>query len=52
MMIDTLRLRLHRFFRRLWTRPRIDLPLAFALLVLCGVGLVTPKQRPDSRAVR
>ena len=40
-MIDTWRTRLYRFFRRIWTRPRIDLPLAFALLILCGVGLVT-----------
>ncbi|GLQ88139.1 rod shape-determining protein RodA [Dyella flagellata] len=41
MTLDVLRLRMHRFFRRMWTRPRIDLPLAFALLMLCGVGLTT-----------
>ena len=40
-MIDTLRARFHRFLRRILTRPRVDLPLAFALVVLCGVGLVT-----------
>jgi rod shape determining protein RodA len=40
-MIDTWRTRLQRFLRRIWTRPRIDLPLAFALMILCGVGLVT-----------
>jgi rod shape determining protein RodA len=40
-MIDTWRTRVYRFFRRIWTRPRIDLPLAFALVLLCCVGLVT-----------
>ncbi|MBE1159124.1 rod shape-determining protein RodA [Dyella acidiphila] len=40
-MIDTWRTRVYRFLRRLWRRPRIDLPLAFALLLLSGVGLVT-----------
>ena len=48
MIIDTLRFRLHRFLRRVWTRPRIDLPLAFALLLLCGVGLVTLYSAGDS----
>jgi rod shape determining protein RodA len=40
-MIDTWRTRLQRFLRRILTRPRIDLPLAFALVVLCCAGLVT-----------
>jgi rod shape determining protein RodA len=40
-MIDTWRTRLYRLLRRIWTRPRVDLPLAFALVLLCCVGLVT-----------
>ena len=40
-MIDTLHTRLHRFLKRILTRPRIDLPLAFGLLLLAGVGLIT-----------
>jgi len=40
-MIEIMRARMHRFLRRILTRPRVDLPLALALLVLAGVGLVT-----------
>ena len=40
-MIETMHVRLRRFLRRILTRPRIDLPLAFGLLVLAGVGLIT-----------
>ena len=40
-MIRTLNVRLHRFLRRILTRPRIDLPLAVGLLVLASIGLVT-----------
>jgi rod shape determining protein RodA len=40
-MIGTMQVRLRRFLRRIMTRPRIDLPLAFGLLVLAAVGLVT-----------
>jgi rod shape determining protein RodA len=47
-MIDTWRTRLLRFLRRHVTRPRIDLPLAFALMVLCCVGLVTLYSAGDS----
>ncbi|WP_114240564.1 rod shape-determining protein RodA [Dyella sp. C9] len=40
-MIDALQARLGRFLRRVMTRPRIDLPLAFGLLLLSATGLVT-----------
>ena len=40
-MIDELQVRLTRFLRRLLTRPRIDLPLAFGLLLLIGVVLLS-----------
>ena len=40
-MIDTLRFRFYRFMRRIFTKPRIDLPLTIALILLSGVGLVT-----------
>ena len=40
-MISTLNVRLQRFLRRILTRPRIDLPLAFGLFVLASIGLVT-----------
>ncbi|MGH8156845.1 MAG: rod shape-determining protein RodA [Rhodanobacter sp.] len=40
-MIETLHTRLRRFLKRILTRPRIDLPLAFGLLLLASVGLVT-----------
>ena len=40
-MIDTVRIRFYRFLRRILTRPRVDLPLACALFLLCCVGLVT-----------
>ncbi len=40
-MIGTISVRLQRFLRRILTRPRIDLPLAFGLFVLAMVGLVT-----------
>jgi rod shape determining protein RodA len=47
-MIDTMAIRMQRFLRRILTRPRIDLPLAAALLVLAGVGLVTLYSASDS----
>jgi len=40
-MIDELQVRLQRLLRRMMTRPRIDLPLAFGLFLLCCVGLMT-----------
>jgi rod shape determining protein RodA len=40
-MIETFHVRLRRFLRRIFTRPRIDLPLAFGLVLLAGVGLST-----------
>jgi rod shape determining protein RodA len=40
-MIETFYVRLRRFLQRIFTRPRIDLPLAFGLLLLASVGLVT-----------
>ncbi|AHX15727.1 rod shape-determining protein RodA [Dyella jiangningensis] len=40
-MIDALQIRLQRLLRRIITRPRIDLPLAFGLFVLACVGLMT-----------
>ena len=40
-MIDELQARLVRVLRRMMTRPRIDLPLAFGLFVLAIVGLMT-----------
>ena len=40
-MIRPYLMRMRRFARRLMTRPRIDLPLAFGLFVLAAVGLVT-----------
>ncbi|MGO4703541.1 rod shape-determining protein RodA [Dyella sp. 2RAB6] len=40
-MIDELQVRMTRFLRRILTRPRIDLPLAFGLLLLAVTGLVT-----------
>jgi len=40
-VIDELQERLVRVIRRLMTRPRIDIPLAFGLILLAGVGLVT-----------
>src|SRR6185437_11072444 len=39
--LDNLRFRALAFARRVLTRPRIDLPLAIALLLLACVGLVT-----------
>ena len=40
-MIGTIYVRARRFLRRILTRPRIDLPLAFGLFVLAAIGLVT-----------
>ncbi len=40
-MIHPLYVRMRRLVRRLMTRPRIDLPLAFGLFLLACVGLVT-----------
>ena len=40
-MIATIHVRARRFLRRILTRPRIDLPLAFGLFVLAAIGLVT-----------
>jgi rod shape determining protein RodA len=40
-MIETFYVRLRRFLLRIFTRPRIDLPLAFGLLLLASVGLIT-----------
>ena len=40
-MIEVLFARVHRFLRRILTRPRIDLPLTFSLIVLASIGLVT-----------
>lgn len=40
-MIDALQARFLRFVRRVMTRPRIDLPLAFGLFLLALVGLAT-----------
>ncbi len=40
-MIHPLYMRMRRFARRLMTRPRIDLPLAFGLLLLACAGLMT-----------
>ncbi len=40
-MIETFQVRLRRFLQRIFTRPRIDLPLAFGLVLLASVGLVT-----------
>jgi len=40
-MIRPYLMRMRRFVRRLMTRPRIDLPLAFGLFLLACVGLMT-----------
>jgi rod shape determining protein RodA len=40
-MIEALYARARRFLRRILTRPRIDLPLAFGLFMLALIGLVT-----------
>ena len=40
-MIDTFAIRMQRFARRMLRRPRVDLPLIGALIVLGGVGLAT-----------
>lgn len=40
-MIATLTSRMRRFSRRIWSRPRLDLPLMGALFVLALVGLTT-----------
>ncbi len=40
-MIEQLSVRLKRFGLRLLTRPRLDLPLLLALIVLAGAGLST-----------
>ena len=40
-MIEALYARARRFLRRILTRPRIDLPLAFGLFVLALIGLAT-----------
>ena len=40
-MIGTIHVRARRFLRRILTRPRIDLPLAFGLFLLAAIGLVT-----------
>ncbi|MDQ6647994.1 MAG: rod shape-determining protein RodA [Pseudomonadota bacterium] len=40
-MINSMVTRVRRFVRRILTRPRIDLPLAFGLFVLASIGLVT-----------
>ena len=40
-MIEVLYMRWRRFMQRIMTRPRIDLPLAFGLLALASVGLIT-----------
>ncbi len=40
-MIDKLAVRTQRFLRRILTRPRIDLPLAGALILLATAGLFT-----------
>ncbi|MBB6189567.1 rod shape-determining protein RodA [Rhodanobacter sp. MP7CTX1] len=47
-MIETMHVRVRRFMRRILTRPRIDLPLAFGLFILAGVGLVTLYSAGDS----
>jgi rod shape determining protein RodA len=47
-MIDTMTIRLQRFLRRILTRPRIDLPLAGALMLLAMVGLLTLYSASDS----
>ncbi len=46
-MIEMLHVRLRRFLRRVLTRPRIDLPLAAALVLLAAVGLVTLSSAGD-----
>jgi rod shape determining protein RodA len=40
-MIDTVAIRLRRFGMRMLRRPRLDLPLIVALILLAGIGLVT-----------
>jgi rod shape determining protein RodA len=40
-MIETMYIRSRRFFQRILTRPRIDLPLAVGLILLASVGLIT-----------
>ncbi len=40
-MIGVMLVRVRRLLRRIVTRPRLDLPLAGALLVLIAVGLIT-----------
>lgn len=40
-MIHPLYMRMRRFVRRLMTRPRIDMPLAFGLFLLACAGLMT-----------
>jgi rod shape determining protein RodA len=40
-MIGTIHVRARRFLRRILTRPRIDLPLAFGLFLLAAIGLIT-----------
>ncbi|MEP7186905.1 MAG: rod shape-determining protein RodA [Rhodanobacter sp.] len=40
-MINALVTRGRRFVRRIMSRPRIDLPLAFGLFILASIGLVT-----------
>jgi rod shape determining protein RodA len=40
-MISALLTRGRRFVRRIMTRPRIDLPLAFGLFILASIGLIT-----------
>lgn len=40
-MISAMAIRGRRFVRRIMTRPRIDLPLAFGLFLLASIGLIT-----------
>lgn len=40
-MIDTFAIRTQRYARRVLRRPRVDLPLIGALVILAGVGLAT-----------
>lgn len=48
-MIEVLYARWRRFTRRILTRPRIDLPLAFGLLILASIGLLTLYSAGDSQ---
>ena len=50
-MIETTHARLHRLARRIFTRPRIDMPLVFGLFVLALIGLVTLYSAGDGSLV-